>query len=68
MPRFLIAALAVLTVTTTSANFPLRGSSHPAGPTILPRQVSSACCCILTNARAGKCPEPALARRKICEI
>ena len=36
---------------------------------ILPRQVSSACCCILTRrASEGSASEPALARRKICEI
>ena len=37
--------------------------------TVLPRQVSSACCCILTRrASEGSASEPALARRKICEI
>ena len=36
---------------------------------LLPRQVSSACCCILTQrASEGSASEPALARRKICEI
>src|SRR5208337_4940540 len=36
---------------------------------ILPRQGSSACCCILTRrASEGSASEPALARRKICEI
>src|SRR5208337_700937 len=36
---------------------------------ILPRQGSSACCCILTRrASGGSASEPALARRKICEI
>ncbi len=36
---------------------------------LLPRQVSSACCCILTRrASEGSASEPALARRKICEI
>ncbi len=35
---------------------------------VLPRQVSSACCCILTRrASEGSASEPALARRKICE-
>ena len=38
-------------------------------PHVLPRQVSSACCCILTRrASEGSASEPALARRKICEI
>src|SRR5208337_3911136 len=37
--------------------------------TLLPRQGSSACCCILTRrASEGSASEPALARRKICEI
>ena len=36
---------------------------------LLPRQVSSACCCILTRrASEGSASEPALARRKLCEI
>ena len=36
---------------------------------LLPRQVSSACCCILTRrASEGSASEPALARRKIGEI
>ena len=36
---------------------------------ILPRQGSSACCCILTTVRARGVPRnPRLARRKICEI
>ena len=36
---------------------------------ILARQGSSACCCILTRrASEGSASEPALARRKICEI
>ena len=36
---------------------------------ILPRQGSFACCCILTRrASEGSASEPALARRKICEI
>src|SRR5208283_2231192 len=36
---------------------------------LLPRQGSSACCCILTRrASEGSASEPALARRKICEI
>ncbi len=39
------------------------------GPEVLPRQGSSACCCILTRrASEGSASEPALARRKICEI
>ena len=41
----------------------------PEFPILLPRQVSSACCCILTRrASEGSASEPALARRKICEI
>ena len=36
---------------------------------LLPRQGSSACCCILTRrASEGSASEPALARGKICEI
>ena len=36
---------------------------------LLPRQVSSACCCILTRrASEGSASEPALARWKIGEI
>ena len=39
------------------------------GGRLLPRQVSSACCCILTQrASEGSASKPALARRKICEI
>ncbi len=39
------------------------------GGRLLPRQVSSACCCILTRrASEGSASKPALARRKICEI
>ena len=38
-------------------------------PHLLPRQVSSACCCILTRrASEGSASEPALARWKIGEI
>ena len=42
----------------------------PAEPSrSLPRQGSSACCCILTRrASEGSASKPALARRKICEI
>src|SRR5271166_3676734 len=53
----------------------LGGSAMVARPTrrqifaVLPRQVSSGCCCILTRrASEGSASEPALARRKICEI
>ena len=39
------------------------------GGRLLPRQGSSACCCILTRrASEGSASEPALARGKICEI
>ena len=41
----------------------------PSGVFVLPRQVSSACCRILTRrASEGSASEPALARWKICEI